>query len=162
MGRYKAVFTAIVIVAGAICLVIIGMPYAVHIKPRLSPQEQQLAGYQYQKVEMSERKAGAFSGLTNPMTNRSGLTAPSGEAGRDGYPKENLAELAPQGKDQQLAVEKPPAVSLISIKDRSRMAIVNGEVVKEGDRTKHGKIIRITRSGVLMKTQEGQRWMNIE
>ncbi len=162
MGRYKAVFTAIVIVAGAIGLVIIGMPYAVHIKPRLSPQEQQLAGYQYQKVEMSERKAGVFSGLTNPMTNRFGLTPSSGEAGRDGYPKENLAEIAPQGKDRQPAVEKPPAVSFVVIKDRSKIAIVNGEVVKEGDRTKHGKIIRITKNGVLMKNQEGQRWINIE
>ena len=67
MGRYKAVLTAIAIVVGMIGFVIVVMPYVVHIKPRLSPQEQQLAGYQYQQVEMTQPKAGFYSGLKNPM-----------------------------------------------------------------------------------------------
>ena len=46
MTRHRPILTAIAIVIGLACLIIIGMPYAVHIKPKLSAQEQQLARYQ--------------------------------------------------------------------------------------------------------------------
>lgn len=160
MIRHNAILTAIAIVIGLAGLIVIGMPYVVHIKPKLSAQEQQLAGYQYEKVELNERNRQVFSGLRNPMTD---AVSPPGKAGRNGYPGENLADLAPPGKTgQPPAAGQPPGVSFIVIRDRSRMAIVNGEVVREGDRTNQGKIMRITKTGVLIKNQEGQRWVYVE
>ncbi len=158
MERYKAIFIAVGIVLGVVCLVIFGLTYLVHVKSGLSPQEKLLAQYQYQKVEINERKPAVFAGLKNPMTGGS-MAGTSGK----GYPPESLAELAPPGKEEKGAgQEKPPGVSLVVINSRGRMAIINGEVVKEGDRTKNGKIIRISRNGVLIKSEEGERWVNIE
>ncbi len=160
MTRHRPILTAIAIVIGLACLIIIGMPYAVHIKPKLSAQEQQLARYQYEKVEIKERMERVVSGLRNPMTDS--FSSP-GKAGQGGYPGEKLADLAPPaGGGQDPAVRQQPGVSFIVIKDRNRMAIVNGEVVREGDRTGHGKIVRITKAGVLIKNQEGQQWVYIE
>ncbi len=158
MERYKAIFIAVGIVLGIVCIVIFGLTYLVHVKPGLSPQERQLAQYQYRKVEINERKPQVYAGLKNPLASGNG-TAVSGK----GYPPESLAVLAPPGREEKGAgQEEPPGVSLVVIKDRRKMAIINGEVVKEGDRTKNGRILRITRSGVLMKSEEGERWINIE
>lgn len=161
MTRYKAAITAVAIVIGLAGLIIVGIPYMIRIKPSLSAQEQQLAGYQYNKIELNERDTRFFSGLRNPM--KASISSPAGKAGPGDYPAERLADLAPPGKAvQDPPVEQPPGVSFIVIKDRSRMAIVNGEAVREGDRIRNGKIMRITKTGVLIKTQEGQRWVYIE
>lgn len=158
MERYKTILIAVGVVLCIACLVIFGLTYLVHVKPRLSPQEQQLAQYQYQKVEINERKSAVYAALKNPFT----VSSASGISGK-GYPAQPLAELAPQGKEEKAGgLEKPPGVSLVVIKDRRKMAIINGEVVKEGDRTKNGKVLRITKNGVLMKSEEGERWINIE
>lgn len=158
MERYKAILIAVGMVLGVVCVVIFGLTYLVHVKPGLSPQERQLAQYQYKKVEINERKPLVYAGLKNPLTAGSEAVV----SGR-GYPSESLAVLAPPGKEEKGAgQEEPPGVSLVVIKDRKKMAIINGEVVKEGDRTKNGRILRITRNGVLMKSEEGERWINIE
>ena len=157
LTRYKAILIAVGTVLGIIMVVTYGLSHFVHFKSGLSPQEQQLARYEYQKVEIRERKPAVFSGLTNPMA-----PAGRGTAGR-GYPSESLAWLAPQGASEKDApAEKPPGVSMVIIRDRYKMAIINGEVVKEGDRTKNGRVLRITKNGVLIKNTEGEQWLKIE
>lgn len=157
IARYKAILIALGAVAGIVCLAIFVPAYFVEVSPRLSPQEQQLAQYQYQEVEVEERKPLTFSGLRNPMTGGD----PAVVNGK-GYPPEALTQLAPAGGPPQDPGAGAQGVSMVVIKDRSRMAIVGGEVVKEGDRTRHGKVMRITKSGVLMKSEEGERWLYIE
>ena len=154
LTRYKAILIAVGTVLGVALAVAYGLSHFVHFKSGLSPQEQQLARYEYQKVEIRERKPAVFSGLTNPMTTKGG--------GR-GYPSESLAQLAPQGGQAgDAGADKPSVVSMVVIRDRYKMAIINGEVVKEGDRTKNGRILRITKNGVLIKNTEGEQWLKIE
>lgn len=158
LTRYKAIFIVVGIVLGVVLLVALGLPRLVHIKPGLSPQERQLAQYEYKKIEVNERRPATVSGLKNPML---GVVA-AGASGK-GYPAESLTQLAPPGTpEKDTAGENVPKVSMVVIKDRSRMAIINGEVVREGDRTKRGKVLRITRNGVLIKNGEGEQWLRIE
>ncbi len=160
MERYKAILIAVGVVLGVALVVIFGVTHLVHVKPALSSQERQLAQYQYQKVEITERKPAVFSGLKNPMgpAATAAATASAGASRKD-YPAESLSALAPQGGGDPKGA---PALSLILLKEGKRMAIINGEVVKEGDRTASGKVLRITRSGVLVKNTEGERWIKIE
>ena len=157
LTRYKAILIAVGTVLGVALAVAYGLSHFVHFRSGLSPQEQQLARYEYQKVEIRERKPVVFSGLTNPM-------APVGRgAAGSGYPSESLAQLAPQGGQAgDAGADKPSVVSMVIIRDRYKMAIINGEVVKEGDRTKNGRILRITKNGVLIKNTEGEQWLKIE
>jgi hypothetical protein len=39
---------------------------------------------------------------------------------------------------------------------------VNGNVVREGDMTKNGKVKKIAKDSILLKDGEGEKWLKIE
>ena len=83
------------------------------------------------------------------------------------FPSEELAVMAPIARDERnggMEKEKNPAqkLSLVLIKDNTRLAIVNGNVVREGDMTKSGKIKKIMQGGIILKDGEGEKWLKIE
>lgn len=154
--------TATVIVAVAI---VIGLSYLIDVKPSLTAQEKKFGHFRHESIKIIERKPVMMSGLKNPVQFK-------GLHEKD-YPPELLAEIAPAsdskglakgvGKDGDKDKEKrKQRVSLVFIKDHARFAIIDGVVVKEGDMTKNGRIKMIKKEGILVKDNEGDKWLRIE
>ncbi|EDP76669.1 hypothetical protein [Hydrogenivirga sp. 128-5-R1-1] len=75
-------------------------------------------------------------------------------------PKKAEKPPAETGKEP----EKPPTyvLSFTYVGERRRYAIINGMLVKEGDRlSPEEKVVRITREGVLLSGKWGKRWLRV-
>ena len=141
-----------------VIIIVFGLSYVIDIKPLLAPQEKRFARFSYEKVNIAERKPAALVNIKSPLEVVEGRT-------KD-FPSEALADIVPVVRDEKIKAEKEKnttqKLSLILIKDRAKLAIVNGAVVREGDMTKSGKVHKITKEGIILKNSEGEKWLKIE
>lgn len=149
MGTFKDIIRFIVVTVAVIIVVVLGMSM-LKIKPSLLPHERQLVQFNYEKVGIIERTPAVVTGVSNPFSGAE-------EAQKD-FPPLDLSKLAPPGEGKG----EGQRVSMVLIKDRTKIAIVDGVVVKEGDKFKDGRIKKIDRNGILLKDNEGERWLTIK
>ena len=117
-------------------------------KPSLLPQEQELVNLSFERVNILQRNSDTVSGWEAPF----------------GGPSETKKEF-PTVPLPQLLGQAPSAgksVSLILIKDGQRMAIVNNQVVKEGDLAGRGKVLKIETGKVLIREDGIDRWFPLD
>jgi hypothetical protein len=137
MNIYKDIIILIAATLVMVVIIVFGLSYIIDIKPSLSPQEKRFARFSYEKVKIVERKPAVLANMRSPLED-----------------KEGGAKEKEKNTTQKL--------SLVLIKDRARLAIVNGIVVREGDMTKSGKVQKITKDGIILKDREGEKWLKIE
>jgi hypothetical protein len=158
MKIYKDIIILFFVTAVVIAAVIFGVSYAVDIPPSLNVREKRFARFSYQKSVIAEKGLMAVANLKSPLE-------PVGVQGRT-FPSEALAEIAPpdqeRGKEKGGGQEQGQKLSLVLIKDSTRLAIVNGVVVKEGDMTQLGRVKKINKDGILLKDGEREKWLKIE
>lgn len=148
MGTFKDIIRLIVATVVVIIMVIFGISM-LNIKPSLLPQERQLVQFNYEKVGIIERTPAAVTGVSSPFSGT--------EDAQKDFPPVDLAELAPPGGEKG----EGQRISMVLIKDRTKIAIVDGVVVREGDKFKNGLIKKIDKNGILLRDNEGERWLTI-
>jgi hypothetical protein len=148
MGMFKDIIRLIAVTVAVIVVVIFGMSM-LKMKPSLLPHERQLVQFNYEKVGIIERTPAVVTGISSPF-------AGPEDAQKD-FPPVNLAELAPPGDEKG----ESQRISMVLIKDRTKIAILDGVVVKEGDKFKSGIVKKIDKNGILFKDNEGERWLRI-
>lgn len=121
----------------------------VKFKPFLSPKEQEIAGFFYEKIKIAEKEPNMITGLKMPLD---GI-----QAVQKGFPDVALSEVL-----NEPAIEKKNNVSLILIKDGQRMAIINNQVVKEGDLIGSNKVLKIGNDRVLLREGNNDRWVPMD
>jgi hypothetical protein len=159
MNIYKDIILFIAATVLMAVIIIFGLSYVIDVKPSLSSQEKRFARFSYEKVKIAERKPVELANTRSPLEAMEGR--------EKDFPSEVLADIAPAaGHEKNKGMEKEKNVaqklSLILIKDHTKLAIVNGTVVREGDMTKSGKIQKITKDGIILKNSEGEKWLKIE
>jgi hypothetical protein len=55
-----------------------------------------------------------------------------------------------------------PTVSMIIVNDQTRLAIINGKVVKEGDRHAQWRVARIEKNRVLLREGKDEQWLRLD
>jgi hypothetical protein len=125
-----------------------GLTY-VNFKPPLYPRERELTQFQYTPIKPVLRQPAHASNVRSPID----ITL----ASKKDFPSTPLKEMAPAA-----VAPVEPKVSFVLIKDRVKMAIVGGKVVREGDTIEIGRVIRIGQKGVLIKEREGEKWLKME
>ncbi|OPY79689.1 MAG: hypothetical protein A4E64_00333 [Syntrophorhabdus sp. PtaU1.Bin058] len=148
MGTFKDIIRLIVITVVVIIVVIFGMSM-VNMKPSLLPHERQLVQFNYEKVGIIERTPVVVTGVSSPFSGT--------EDTQKDFPPADLSKLAPPGEEKG----ESQRVSMVLIKDRTKIAIVDGMVVREGDKLKNGQIKKIDKNGILLRDNEGERWLTI-
>lgn len=148
MGTYKDIIRLIAATVVVIVVIIFGMSI-LEIKPSLLPYERQLVQFNYEKVGIVERTPAVVNGISSPFSGT--------EAAQKDFPPIALAELTPPGEGKG----EGQRISMVLIKDRMKMAIVDGVVVKEGDKFKNGMVKKIEKNAILLRDNEGERWLTI-
>jgi hypothetical protein len=148
MGTFKDIIRLMVVTVVVIIMVIFGVSM-LKIKPSLLPHERQLVQFNYEKVGIIERTPIVVTGVSSPFSGT--------EDTRKDFPPEDLSKLAPPGEEKG----EGQRVSMVLIKDHTKIAIVDGMVVREGDKFKNGLIKKIDKNGILLKDSEGERWLTI-
>ncbi len=159
MKTYKDIIVLIAITVLLVIGVVFGLSHFMNIKPVLSAQEQAYSHFSYRKAEVPDRGPSVVSGLNSPIR-----IQPSSEKS---FPPEPLAEVAPrEGGPKDDAKErdkkKESGLTLIMVKDQEKLAILDGDIVRIGDRTKRGRIKMIKREGILVNDNEGDKWLKID
>lgn len=149
MGTFKDIIRLIAVTVVVVIAVILGMSM-IKIKPSLLPHERQLVQFTYEKVGIVERIPAVVAGINSPFS--------QAEDAQKDFPPVVLAELAPPGGEKG----EGQRISMVLIKDRTRIAIVDGVVVREGDKFKSGMIKKIDKNGILFRDNEGERWLTIK
>lgn len=136
----------------------------VTFKPVLTKHDREVLGFAFVQPVIVERKPAAPTALTSPI--RGGVTGQ-----KQGFPLQPLAQLAPpqeaalpkqapvQARQPAARVERPVQVSFILINERGKMAIINGQVVHEGDALGNRRIGEIRRDRVSLRGKEGEKWV---
>lgn len=142
-----------------ILIFVFGLSYVIDIQPSLSSQEKRFARFTYEKMMIVERKPAILANLKSPLEDMEGKA-------KD-FPSEALADIAPvAGNDKEKGMGKEKGaeqrLSLILIKDRAKLAIVDGMVIREGDMIRSGKVQKIAKDGIMIKGSEGEKWLKIE
>ena len=159
MNIYKGITILIAATLLAVVTVVFGLAYIIDIKPSLSSQEKRFARFSYEKANIVERKPVTPANMNSPLEVAGGRT-------KD-FPSEALTDIAPVvrgGKNSDIGKEQNATqnLSLVLVKDNTKLAIVNGDVVREGDMTRNGKVKKITKDGIILKDGEGEKWLKIE
>jgi hypothetical protein len=149
MGRFNDIIRLIAATIVAILVIVFGMSM-LKMKSSLLPHERQLVQFNYEKVGIVERIPAVVSGISNPF---SGTEDAHGD-----FPRVALAELVPPGGEKG----EEQRISMVLIKDHTKIAIVDGVVVREGDRFKDSLVKKIDKNGILLKDNEGERWVTIK
>lgn len=116
----------------------------IDMKPTLLPLEKEVLGFSFLLPPLMERKDFPFAHLNNPI----------GRQGKKDYPPVALAELAPP---QESPAED--GVSLIVLGEATKLAVVKGTVVREGDLLQGSRVARIQKDGVLLRNGKEEKWL---
>ncbi len=141
----------------AITAVLLLLPYA-KFEPSLSGAERQLAAFTAGTVPaIIRREPVTASALDSP------IKIPSVQNSRNkSFPGESLSQLAPPPGMTNLPLPKADVVSLIVVNNENRMAIINGQVVKEGDKIGSRVVVKIEKNRVLLKDKTESKWLTIK
>lgn len=120
----------------------------VSFKPSLLPQEQALVNLSFERVNVRQREPDTVSGREAPF---GGLSEQKRE-----FPAVPLPQLLGQASPAK------NSVSLILIKDGQKMAIVNNQVVREGDVAGKGRVLKIESGKVLVREDGIDRWLPLD
>jgi len=120
---------------------------SVEFNPPITPQEQALAAVAAEPLRIDLRHAPEVHGLASPFR------TPSGD--KAGYPETPLAEMAPGNAQTR-------SLTFILMNAERKIAIINGQVVREGDRFEGSRIARIEKTRVLVKGKGGQEWLVLQ
>ncbi|BCB97122.1 hypothetical protein JZK55_20440 [Dissulfurispira thermophila] len=121
----------------------------IKFKPSLSPLEQTLYGFSHQKLQVTKRLPVTITVLEMPIHMED---VPL----KTGYPQVPLEKIAPVEKEMEIRV------SLILINGGRKIAIINGNVLKEGDIFNQNIVAKIEKNRVLIKDKKGERWIRID
>jgi len=149
MGTFKDIIRLIAVTVVAVIVVIFGMSL-LKMNPSLLPHERQLVQFNYEKVGIVERDPAIVSGIRSPFS--------GAQDTQRGFPPVDLSELAPPGGEKG----ESQRITMVLIKDRTKIAVIDGVVVKEGDTFKSGMIKKIDKNGILLRDNEGERWITIK
>jgi hypothetical protein len=159
MKTYRDIAILIGATLALVAILVFGLSYFIDIKPALTEREKKYAHFSYAPIAIAESRPPVISGLRNPL---------EGAGGQDrGYPSEPLAAIAPSSEAgaPKLSEEDKGVgrrLTLVLVKDKKKLAVLDGVVVKEGDMTKTGRIKMIKRDGVLLQGKEGDTWLTIK
>ena len=135
----------------------------VTFKPVLTKHDREVLGFTFVQPAIVERRSAVPAALTSPIRGVTGQ--------KQGFPLLPLAQLAPpqeavapkqapvQAPQPVARVEHPVQVSFILINERGKMAIINGQVVHEGDALGNRRIGEIRRDRVSLRGKEGEKWV---
>ena len=159
MKTYRDIAVLIGATLAAVAVLVFGLSYFIDIKPAISEQEKQYAHFSQEPLPIEERSELPVSGLRNPL----GDTG----VGEKEFPPEPLAAVVPPtGADVPKSSEEAKDVgrrlTLVLVKDKKKLAVLDGAVVREGDMTKTGRIKMIKKDGVLIQEKEGDLWLAIK
>lgn len=134
----------------------------IKFKPVLTPAEMRMLNFVSEKIDVSERQ---------PFTVYKDMRSPIGivKLTPEGYPSIPLSKVAPQIQTEGAPLSELK-VSMIIFNKNTRMAIVNGTVVKEGDGIGSTKVIKIEKNRLLVETiapslgekRKETRWVYLE
>jgi hypothetical protein len=131
---------------------------------KLSPEEQKIVSFAPALPKLAVRTALSTAGVNCPIPinqnlapSQAGLTAPTGFP--PGVPP--APDAAPPTISQAIG-SAGPTVSFIMIDSSKRAAIINGKIVREGERFEQGTVARIERTRVLVGTGKGEQWLHLK
>lgn len=139
---------------------IIGLPLIIKVKSDLTPVEKRYERFSHEKQKILERTVLDTSKIRSPMQEVENTLR--------NLPPEALADLAPvkdsiKGKGtEESTVKREQRLSLVLVKDGTKLAVVNGIVVREGDMAGDAQVRKITREGIMLRDKEGEKWLKIE
>jgi len=137
-----------ILIAGSVVVILLVLFGLSHVKFQLflTPQERNVLLFTHEKIKINERRVQVVQNLKSPI---------SVATDKAGYPGVQLAEVAPiEGREGQ-------RLTFILIRGKKKIAIIDNLVVKEGDMISQGKVARIEKDGVLIKSKEGEQWLRI-
>jgi hypothetical protein len=137
------------------------LPLAVHSLVRsggLSDGEKEMAAFSPSSARLSLPQCRTAQGLICPV--KPGKAA-SPSAAPAAFPPIPLAEVAPPA-GRPAPVKKTTDLSLILVGDAGRVAIIDGRVLKAGDRHGRHTVAAIENNRVLLKNGKEQIWLKIK
>lgn len=127
----------------------------------LTQQEKMLLDFVPVKATVSQLSAERISGLSCPVSPPAAGAKPAPAS----YPPVPLVALAPRfdlHAAQAAPAEPAYHLSLVLIDDGRKMAIVNRQVLKEGEAIGAYRVARIEKNRVHLKGIKGELWINLE
>lgn len=146
MGALYRKFLVILIASVVAPMASVAFLSIINMKPTLLPLEREVLGFRAPPSPSVENRNLVLSGLRNPIN----------EQARD-YPPIALAEVAPA---QGAAAEGE--VSLIVVGRATKLAVIQGTVLKEGDVFRGTRIAQIKKDGVLLKNGKEEKWLMVK
>jgi hypothetical protein len=140
-------FLVVLIVSLAVPMAAVALLSMVDMKPTLLPLEKEVLGFRALPPPSMDNKDLVLSDLRDPL----------GQGQVKDYPPIALAEVAPP---QGSATES--GVSLIVTGRKTKLAVVQGAVLKEGDAFQGTKVARIQKDGVLLKNGKEEKWLMVK
>lgn len=120
----------------------------VTFKPVLSPAENAVAQFSPTPPATDKRIWHYLATAQNPLGET--LTAPPAATAQ----KKSVADISAQAP--------PPVVTFILQGNGKGMAIIDGNVVREGEKFRNWRITRIERNRILLEGRKGTIWANLE
>jgi hypothetical protein len=138
----------------ALAFLILLLVSQVNFGVALSPQEKSLLEFRGESMpQMVYRKPSTPGMVSSPV--------PLVVASEKDFPRELLGDLAP-AEDGTPSQQPALSVSLIVVGRGKKFAIISGIVTKEGDIVDRQKVVRIERDKVLLRDNEGERWLRLD
>ena len=129
----------------------------------LSASEKELAGFSSQPVAVSQPgRLAVYSGLECPLRPPIVLGSAAKAADKNFPPGPIPLANAAAARQKAGPAEYRPGVSMIYSDGRARMAIIDGHVLHEGASIGAGKVVKIEKTRVLLRTTGKDIWLNID
>lgn len=137
--------------------------FMLNFKPAFTRHDREVLEFKFEQPVIIEKQFTALTALTSPIRVVTGQ--------KQEFPLHPLTQLAPPqeivapkplsvpAEKAVVQVERQPQVSFILINERGRMAIINGQVVHEGDLLGKRKVGEIRRDRVSLRGKEGDKWV---
>lgn len=127
---------------------------SIKVKSPLMAREKEILRSSFEEPAVTVRTPLKVATLHSPI--KPALTP------QPGFPATPLTQMAPKKEDIPVTPTKAESrVSFILINEHSRLAIIEGKVVREGDTVNGDKVSRIQRDKVLLSGKEGEKWLRI-
>ena len=151
MSVHRDIMVLIVITVFISAGCVFGLPYIINVQSLLTPQEKKFSQFSYEKPRMIER-------VSSEMTNIR-IQSPIWENKDElkGFPPEALADVMPAKSE-----DAGPKLSIVLIKDGEKLAMIDGIVVKEGDKAGDARVQKISKDGVMLRGKGGEKWLKLE